>query len=240
MPETLNISGFQQYFKDHPVFTTDDIKIFYNKGTTGVKDTTVNWRVYALVQQGVIERISRGLFRLGVAKPYRPALSRSLKTLYHKVQSAFPYASCCIWDTAWLNEFTQHQFSHSFIVLELERDACEPAFHQLQAIRKSVFLKPSSQVMEQYVTNEPRPVIIKPLISQAPVMETDKIYIPTLEKILVDLYCDTDIFYAFQGLELQHIWQNARHQYTLQEDKLLRYAGRRKQQPAITHWLSQL
>ena len=48
---------------------------------TKVKETTVNWRIYTLVQTGVLSRIGRGKFTLGETKNFVPQIS-SHKTNY--------------------------------------------------------------------------------------------------------------------------------------------------------------
>jgi hypothetical protein len=57
---------------------------------------------------------------------------------------------------------------------------------------------------------------------------------------LVDLYCDTDVLYAYQGSELKHILENAFREYTIQQDKLLRYADRRGKKEEIKRYLKKI
>ncbi len=55
---------------------------------------------------------------------------------------------------------------------------------------------------------------------------------PTLEKLLVDILRDTDFFYL-QGSESDHIFENAFNLYTINRNRLFRYADRRKVQERI-------
>jgi hypothetical protein len=41
---------------------------FYSSKGQKINATTVNWRIYNLVQDGVISRVSRGEFTLGFGK----------------------------------------------------------------------------------------------------------------------------------------------------------------------------
>lgn len=50
---------------------------------------------------------------------------------------------------------------------------------------------------------------------------------PTLEKLLVDILRDTDFFYL-QGSESDRIIENAFNLYTINSNRLFRYADRRK------------
>jgi hypothetical protein len=50
--ETLNIAKLQTRFKEKSIFENRDIVQFYREFEPNVKETTVNWRVYTLVQAG--------------------------------------------------------------------------------------------------------------------------------------------------------------------------------------------
>lgn len=213
---------------------------FYQKFEPGIKPTTVNWRIYELVKNGVLERIGRGKFRLGKTNPYVPHPSKKLVKLYHELHGFFPYATLCIWETAWLNELQQHLINKSYILVEIDKDVCESAFHKLQENKKSVFLEPSLDIMEKYVSVYDHAIIVKPLITEAPVQDVANMMVPTLEKLLVDLFCDDEVFYFFQGRELQHIWENAFRKYSIQQDRLLRYASRRRRKEEIAGFLKKI
>ena len=57
-------------------------------------------------------------------------------------------------------------------------------------------------------------------------MKIDGIFMPTLEKLLVDINADPDFYYV-QGMEASYIIDNARTLYQLNTPKMLRYASRR-------------
>jgi hypothetical protein len=222
------------------VIATDDIVSFYQLYESSIKTTTINWRIYELVQQGVLERISRGKFQLGKMRVYLPEVSNRLKGLYQKVKKGFPFVELCVWDTSWLNEFSQHQTGWFLMILEAEKEVCESLFYRLQEEEKYIFLNPTPTTMERYVAREKHPIIIKPLISQAPLQQITTIQVPTLEKILVDIFSDEFLFSSAQGLEQKYIWENAWSKYTIMEDKLLRYADRRRKKEKVKNWLRQI
>ncbi len=154
--------------------------------------------------------------------------------MYRETKGTFPYTSLCIWETGWVNEFQQHLTNKSFTIIETEKDACESVFHKLQDSSTTVFLEPILDIMEKYVIIHDHAIILKPLVTEAPLQEVSQVNIPTIEKLLVDLFCDDEIFYFFQGRELQHIWKNAFGKYSIQHDRLLRYASRRKRKDEIS------
>jgi len=64
--------------------------------------------------------------------------------------------------------------------------------------------------------------------------------VPRLEKMLVDLFSSPNLFAAYQGRELEIIFNNAHRYYTLDERTLLSYAQRRHKAPELRRFLRQL
>ena len=90
--DKLNIDKLKTHFKDKKVFETANVIAFYNKFEKEVHQTTINWRIYSLVQTGILKRIGRGKFSIGEGKNYIPEISAKLKTTYKKLKKEFPYA----------------------------------------------------------------------------------------------------------------------------------------------------
>ena len=63
------------------------------------------------------------------------------------------------------------------------------------------------------------------------------IIVPTLEKILVDIFADKILFNAYQGSELAFIFNTAYQKYELNLTKLLSYASRRGKQQELSDFL---
>lgn len=164
---------------------------------------------------------------------YFPSLSNRLKLIFNKIKAQFPFANICVWDTRFLNEFMIHQPAHFITVVETENDVIESLFNFLKESNRSVFFNPDKTTVENYVSGEKKSIVIKPLISEAPVMLIDDIETITLEKMLVDIYCDLNIFYYLQGAEMNNIFYNAIGTYAVNKSKLLRYASRRGKRKEI-------
>ena len=233
MAEKLHIHQLQRFFAGKNAISTQDLSFFFHQAEPTVSKATINWRIFELVRLGILERISRGKFRIGKMKPFAPKVGALLKRIHRNLAVDFPFASFCIWETAWLNEFAQHLTNTSLLIVETEKEVCEATFNRLKESTRAVFLSPSKDIVERYISVQKNAIIVSPLISESPVQAVEKIPVPTLEKILVDLVCDVDVFYAYQGRELKHIWENALSSYTVQADKLLRYANRRKKKNEV-------
>lgn len=225
--DKLYINDMRHHFSSQTVFETQDIAAFYGQYDKNIKPTTVNWRVYTLVQSGILQRIGKGNFTFGKGKNYVPEISVATKSIYKKLKSEFPFADLCMWGTSILNEFMQHQPNRFFVLVETDKETVNSAFYFLREIKKSVFVEPTTDILEKYIVNEKEIFIVKPLISEAPTQNVDNVETITIEKMLVDIFCDDVVFSAQQGAEMRIIFKNAFDNYTINQSKMLRYAGRR-------------
>jgi hypothetical protein len=195
-----------------------------------------------LVQEGVLQRIGRGKFRLGVGRKYLPEISSLTKSIYKKLKAEFPYANFCVWNTSILNEFMQHQPNRFILLVETDKEITNSAFYFLRDSdshrkKKSVFIEPTNDILEKYIVNEKEVVVIKSLISEAPTQKINKVETATIEKILVDIFCDEVIFSAQQGAEKRTIFKEAFTKYTINQSKMLRYADRRRKKEELNQFV---
>ncbi|MBK8702801.1 MAG: hypothetical protein IPN33_03745 [Saprospiraceae bacterium] len=92
------------------------------------------------------------------------------------------------------------------------KDALHVIFNHLTMLSKKVYLQPNRSVMELYVLSLNEAIIVKPLVSEAPLRREGKITTSSPEKMLVDIVAEPDIFVAQQG-ELESIFENCFSQY---------------------------
>ncbi len=55
-----------------------------------VKKTTVNWRIYEMVQQGILQRVGRGMFVVGKELKYIPEISTKEIKISNLLKKEFP------------------------------------------------------------------------------------------------------------------------------------------------------
>ena len=231
-------------FEKGKTFSRGDLYDFYLESETDLKDGTFGWRIYDLKKKNVIKNVGKGIYILCDKPIYQPELNESSKNITRLLDKNFSDLKYCVWESSWLNEFSNHQVTSFFIILEIEKELLNSVFFNLKdkGIR-NLFLQPNGREMEIYVLEKEKPVVLKCLISRSPLQQiTDKntkINIPYLEKILADIYCDTDIFYFYQGKELETIFENAISRYTIDFSRLLAYAARRGKEIEIKEFLTQ-
>ena len=235
--DKLHIDQLKCHFKSKIVFETQDIVAFFEQTEGDIKPTTVNWRVYTLVQTGVLQRIGRGKFTLGEGKNYIPEISQTTKNIFKKLKAEFPYTNLCVWSTSVINEFMLHQPNQFFVLIETDKETINAIFYFLREIKKSVFIDPAKDILEKYVVNENEVFVVKPLVSEAPTQNINGVETATIEKILVDIFCDDVIFSAQQGSEMRTIFKEVFEKYTINQSKMLRYADRRRKKEELNQFV---
>ena len=229
MNSKLQESKVKQLFTRQEVITNTDILYLYRKEEPEIPEATVNWRIYHLVQKGVIQRIGRGKYREGKALTFFPELSAKTIKAGKFVGKEFPYINYCIWELSAINSFSQHLINYNVIFLEVEREVIDSVYRALKDMRyKVVRIKDIKEDLSDFAGY----VCVRALVTEAPVLKEKSGQVASLEKILVDLYCDKE-FAPFQGNEIYHIYKNAFNDYTVNESTMLRYASRKEKKVEI-------
>ncbi len=240
MEKTLHIESFKKQFKNFDVITVKNIFDFYKGRDTFIKKSTVNWRIYKLVEKGIIQRIGRGKYRLGEQKEFHPEINQSMKSLYTILKNEYPYLDISIWTSEWISQWMLHIPSTNKTIIEVEKGTEDNVFYFLSDIRKNVFLNPSTDILDKYALENKKQIIIKNLVTDAPLQKINNLIIPTLEKIIVDLILDVKTLSEYQGRDLESIIENAYQSYSIREDKLLRYAGRRRKRDFVEQFIKNI
>jgi hypothetical protein len=213
---------------------------FYEGFEPTAKATTVNWRVYALIQSGVLSRVGRGKFTLGKSRIFIPLLTTRIKNIYTRLHKQFPYLQICVWNTSILNELMLHQPGRFYTLIEVEKDSMESVFYFLKEKHKNTFLDPSADILSLYASGEKETIVVKSLVSQAPTQILHGTKTVTIEKVLVDILTDEVIFAAQQGSEMHTIFKEAFEKYAVHENRMLRYADRKRKKEELVFFLKRV
>ena len=228
MNKNLN-DTFKKHFSNQNTFDVSDIFRFYSEQNSNIPQTTVNWRIYNLIQSGIIQRVGRGVYRLGKSNPFQMDLSPQIKKTARNIKKEFPYTDFCVWELAMINFFSHNFINFNLLFVDVERDAVDAVYYKVKEKQKNIF-----NIRKTYddISDLAGSICIRPLVSHAPLQIQEKIQVATLEKILVDLATDKE-FFPFQGNEIFAIYENAFEKYTINESSMLRYAARKEKRGKI-------
>ena len=239
MARNFIIEQLKQNFKDQESFSRDALYNFYLQFEPDLKETTFRWRIYNLKEKKLIRPISRKDFTLLYKPVFKPDIREPEQKIFALIEKGFKGLKKSVISTRIINEFMLHQPVRFFILVEVEKEASESVFYYLKdnGIR-NVFLQPEEKELQRYVNELDNAIILQSLVSKAPLQKVKKISTTTLEKLLVDLFCDRKLFYSYQGSEMIFIFNNAYRKYSIDFTKLFSYAQRRRRETELMDFLT--
>jgi hypothetical protein len=171
---------------------------FYRQFDPELNESTFRWRLYYLKSKGIITPISQDLLTLNYKPVFKPDVS-DVEEIASKAEKQFSTMKYCIWSTKVISEFMLHIPGKFMTVLEVEQDALEPLYEYLKIQNyNNVYIGPEEKEIERYIFESEQPIILQSLISKTPIQKVGKIYTVTLEKLIIDLFCDKHLFIAFR------------------------------------------
>ncbi|MDF1549373.1 MAG: hypothetical protein P1P88_16230 [Bacteroidales bacterium] len=240
MHNKLLIEEFKEYFKMKKEILQSDIFKFYSGYEPEISKELVRKRTENIIKQGILKKVGKGVYALGNETNYQPELDPFIKKLYKKLNKEYPVVKFCLWNTKQLNEFMLHQPGRFYTIVETENELSEYVFNYLKDFNKEVYHSTDKDIIQKYASFSFNSIIVKDLTTEAPIQQVENIPSATLEKILVDIFCDDDLFIAHQGSELEMIFRTSFEKYTVNKSKLFRYAARRNKKEQIIDFLNNL
>ena len=206
---------------------------------SGMKPATARQYLSFLAKDNELVRVAQGEYALPDKQSFRYVPSEEVKKIYANLKSELPFTDFCIYDGSIFSSIQHHLSINKAIYVETNRDAVESVFARLKESHEDVYRQPDSAFMYDYVDLRNQCIIVKTLVTEAPLMTVDGVRVPTLEKILVDTQKDVDFDYV-RGAESQYMYQMAFDLYTINTQRLLRYARRRGISQDIQELLNQV
>lgn len=191
-----------------------------------LKINTARQYLSELSRGGGFVRTSRGVYAASEKQNFTYLPSKTIKSIYNNLVKQLPFNDFCVYDGEIFNPLQHHIFNNKAIYVETNSDSVETVFERLKTQYKNTYRRPDSKFMTDYVDLRQHCIIVKKLVTESPIVETDGVRVPTLEKILVDILKDPDFDYL-QGSESFYIFRAANELYNINFQRLMRYAKRR-------------
>jgi len=175
------------------------------------------------------------------AKEFFPNLpDEILKRKAQAIAQNLTYTTYCVWNVGILSSFSRHQFLASYDIVEVDKEAINSALEILPEPMAPCFIEQALLSVNILSFGQHRSTVVKALIKEAPLEKREGISVPSLEKIIVDLFCNGPALSFLGESEASIIIENLVSQYSFNIDALLRYAGRRGKKKEIEELLSQI
>ncbi|NYB73260.1 hypothetical protein HZF24_03810 [Sedimentibacter hydroxybenzoicus DSM 7310] len=249
MNEKLILSDLKKQFEYRP-FSKQELYNFYLLYEPELKESTFRWRVHRLRNENIIIDVKRGIYKLHdnnhlyyvqnvfEKNEYNPYIENKTMIIFKNIKNNFHYAKFSIWNTKWLHEFMIHQPINNTTIIEVEKIAAKSVFESLQDLYENVYLNPSKYEIDKYLLSGKSNILVINLVMDSPLQVINKITVPKIEKIIVDLFANKSLFVMYQGKELANILEGIFEKYDINMATLKRYATRRNVKNKIIEFLS--
>ncbi len=218
------------YAADLQQFSVDDIPVDV---FPEVERNTLSWHLSNLCKKGKLRRVGRGVYTVQSANAFVVKANVKSRSLYRSLSRQFPYADFCVYSANVITPLLHDMMPNNTLYVETNRDTTQSVFDMLFPKYKGrLFLAPTKEVATTYIDFSKENIIVKPLVTEAPLTLDGKMPVPTLEKLLVDTRIDADYYYL-RGYENLEMLRNAINHYNVNRNRLLRYADRRNAKDSI-------
>ena len=211
-------------------FTVDDIPADVCAGSERAK---LSWYLGKLCRNGKLRRVGRGVYTLQSANTFIVKANAKARSLYRSLLGQYPFADFCVYSANVLTPLLHDMMPNNTIYVETNRDTTQSVFDRLlPKYNGRIFLAPTKEIATTYIDFSKENIIVKPLVTEAPLSLDGKVPVPTIEKLLVDTRVDADFFYL-HGYENLEMLRTAISHYDVNQTRLLRYADRRNAKDSI-------
>lgn len=188
----------------------------------------MNCLLSRMVSKGEIVRTARGVYAMaGHKNRFAVELTAEELELARALKVNFPFAPLCVYNGKCIAPLLHHLSNNNMTYIETDRQVMESVFeYTKEHTGKGVWLMPDADMVYRYIDLGKGGIIVKPLVTEAPLQTEDGVSVPTLEKLLVDVNKDADFSYL-HGAEAGRMMDNAKALYYMNITRLRRYAGRR-------------
>lgn len=233
----------KDHFGGRNYFTRDELYRFYLQYEPSLNPKTFGWRVFDLKKKNIISGVKRGVYIISDKQPFSPEIDNNIKEIAAHLTKRYAGAEWDyrLWTTKWINRFSHHLPFTYFYVVEFPFDQTESAFYVLyEKFPGKVFHRPDKELMLKNVVDLYEPIVVTNMIHRSPLQTLQGIKTPPIEKILVDLYVDSNLFYYYQGAELGRIYEKAMSLVSINYTRMLNYARRRGKHDEIKQFLNSI
>lgn len=229
-----------KHFSKKGLFKREELYDFLeDKFYSDLKPTTFRWRIHELKKQNILFSPKRGWLKIVQKKvEYKPDINDFTTLMVSHIKDDFLDINSCVWSSNWFNQFSKHQAFFNIIFIEIEKELMYSVFYNLiDRNIDNLYIKPNDNIVEDYIQQRDEAIIIKPLITKSPLQEINGINTPKLEKIMVDLFADSQYLLPYQGVEKKIIYNNILSEYEINLSALFNYSKRRKKESRVLDFL---
>lgn len=219
--------------------TTTEIIEDYLRMNPNINKNTVIWNLNELVKKNLITRLGRGIYYFsGTSKmEFSTNVYVDVQKVIRLIKAKFKYVDIVIEDSKWFADYIVQQPFSTVVKIEVNEPAVEAVADYLRKNGIEAFSCEDLDYADKYF-NGVRMFVIDKIRFNNPVNKINKNFsIAKIEKIMVDIVCDDDIFKQYQGWELENFYNNVTDKCLVNFSTIIRYAASRGRKEEIVSLL---
>lgn len=200
-----------------------------------VNKNTIIWNLNEMIRRGDIVRIGRGkyFFSNEPHQEFTMPIYDDVKQVINIISNQFKYVKIVLMDSKWLSDFIVQQPFATVVKIEVNAPAVDAVVNLLRKEAWKAFS--TSEIMDavKYFL-ETRIFVIDKIRFNNPTKKCkDNLFIAKLEKIMVDVACDYEVFKQYQGWELENFYANVTEKCAVNFSTVIKYASSRGRKEQI-------
>lgn len=206
------------YIKKHKYFSLLQI----------VKDTDLNKKTVRdylsqFRKEGLVFDAGRRIYST-IKNIYKPSKESRVDSLVKHLKKNFPFTEFLVWNTRQLQPLYHHTQQHNITFVETEKESITPFYDTISKEYRDTIIERYDKIYYNTIDLSKNPIIVRKLISRS----SKDIHIPTIEKILVDIFVDLDKYRFISPEDYWELWKAICPGYRLNLGYIYNYEKRRK------------
>lgn len=208
----------KEYAQKHRYFTLEEIVKM-----SGISNQLAKNYLQELKQSGMIFSAGRGIYS-SVKEEFQSQEKSRVIELRQLLKKEYPCLDFLIWNTLYFQPYYHHQQTHNITFVEVEADAIRPVADKISRDYRFVMVEKASRVAPKDFDITRDPIIVRLLVKDSP----RKGHMPTLEKMLVDLFVIKDKYSTMADSDYWELWRSIDGFFRVNVRALIAYAKSRR------------
>lgn len=204
-----------------------------------VNRNTIIWNLNEMVKRGDITRIGRGkyLFSNEPCIEFMMPIFDDVKQVVDIISTQFKYVKVVLTDSKWLSDYLVQQPFATVVKIEVNAPAVDAVVNLLRKEGVRAFSMSEITDADKYFSETRIFVIDKIRFNNPTKKYENNVFIAKLEKVMVDVACDYEVFKQYQGWELENFYANVTEKCAVNFSTVIKYASSRGRKEQIVSLL---
>ena len=200
-----------------------------------VNKNTIIWNLNEMIKCGDIVRIGRGkyLFSNEPCREFTMPIYDDVKKVIDMISNQFKYVKIVLMDSKWLSDYLVQQPFSTVVKIEVNAPAVDAVVNLLRKGGWKAFSTSEIVDADKYFSETRIFVIDKIRFNNPTKKYENNIFIAKLEKVMVDVACEYEVFKQYQGWELENFYTNVTEKCAVNFSTVIKYASSRGRKEQI-------